>query len=209
VRFLSSIEDRMPFRELAKNLDQIKISDSTGITKTKSETNMSENMYYLEVLVATHARKMVETNRWRSLVEFANCLSFPVAAWLRQEQFTLLLDTRSLFKELHNQFGLSFPSEISVVWCGVKMASKGHRRVSETTGPVRRRESEGSIGRRSLTRDSSGRRLSSRSSQSISPLEVESFEKMLWSKANMHEVELFFKMHRDSLVLIRFASRLK
>jgi hypothetical protein len=189
----------MPFQELTKSLQQFEISDSS---KPKKKSEISENMYYLEVLVATHARKMVETNRWRSLIEFSNCLSFPIAAWLRQERFDLTLDTKSLFKALHTQFGLSFPGEISTVWCGNKMASTGHRRVSETVG-VRRTESDGSIGRRSSARDTGGRRLSTRSSMSITPPEVESFEKQLWSKANVNEVELFFKMHRDSLVLIR------
>lgn len=183
----------MPFQELSSILEQFTISDK------EPEPAISENMYYLEVLVATHARKMVETNRWRSLIEFANCLSFPVSAWLRQERFEI--NTDGLFKALHVQFGLSMPGEVCVVWCGVKMAETGHRRESETG--VRRRESEGSIGRRSISRDVPGRRLSTRSSISLTPPEVERFENQLWSKANVNEVELFFKMHRNELVLIR------
>lgn len=157
---------------------------------------------------------MVENNRWRSLVEFSNCLSFPIVQWLKQEQFNLGADLKTLFKDLHSQFGLSLPTEISVVWCGIKMASTGHRRNSDIiVSPVaanmnfRRRESESYLTARISGRDNASRRLSSKSSVSLTSPEAMSLEQQLWAKANMHEVELFFKMHRDSLVLIRYLAQ--
>ena len=71
------------------------------------------DLFYLEVLVSKHARKLLVKQRVRALGRLATSLTFPLVDWLRREKArsAVIKDYKGALGSLHRQFNWPYPED--------------------------------------------------------------------------------------------------
>ncbi|TPX31029.1 hypothetical protein SmJEL517_g05541 [Synchytrium microbalum] len=145
VRFLSSI-DGMP--RSADEKHHISPSTTNGVTSKgdslaedhkhlEAQISMSmhdgTDLFYIEILISKHARKLMAKQRVRALGRFASQLSFPLIKWLKRERnrSAMFDDWHGALMSLHEQFERPLPTEAAIL-AGDRTTSSPTRKGSFT-----------------------------------------------------------------------------
>ncbi|KAJ3070331.1 hypothetical protein HDU98_006666, partial [Podochytrium sp. JEL0797] len=94
------------------NLDPAPIGNALkSPEKLTSPVDPSSNTFHLEIVVNTHARKLLIEYRIRALGQFSKLFSIPLDAWWKKEREHAphVSDWSLAFATLHDQFDLSYP----------------------------------------------------------------------------------------------------
>ncbi|KAJ3300440.1 hypothetical protein HK104_000498 [Borealophlyctis nickersoniae] len=115
VRFLTSIEgsEGIDYHTTTRPESAMAfLKEPSVIEEEKARTpkvHDGGDLFYLEILISKHARKLLSKQRVRALGRFAASLSFPLVKWLRKERYVSEDDFLHATFTTRFSFGRTFP----------------------------------------------------------------------------------------------------